>query len=419
MPDARLIDSDLSPTTSQQYYDIVIIGGGPAGASLAALLSPNLRVLVLEKQAPITAALTSAHNTSTPPARGLARIITLSHTSMCILDRMQLREPLRACATPVYKVHISEEHCFTKVRIDAMQAGVPALGYALDSEHLSAALQQHVLQATKVIWQHIDAIDPFELTPNGVHLSYHQGKQSTHIQCRLLIAADGSHSSIRAHAELLTESTPYQQTAVLSHVELSTPHQYCAYERFSSHAAIAFLPFATHSGTVVASVPKSAAAELRNLPERAFIEFIKNKLPFIADQLQTCGPRFTHPLHSIKAYKAYRHGLILIGNAAHTLHPIAAQGFNLALRDIYVLAHLLNQQNFSDAQFNTTTLAEHYESLRRCDQQQIYLLTDFLQNLFMSDDFHKKYLRGAAMRCINNVPFIKTWFTRRCMGQSG
>lgn len=399
------------------YFDVVIVGGGPAGASLASLLSSNLRVLVLEKQSVNT---TVAPNALPPHAlRGQERIITLTHTSMCILERMQLWNQLRALTTKVQQVHISEADCFTKVRLNAQDVGVPALGYAIDSQHLSSSLQQHAMHSTAVTWQHIDQVETFQLTPHRVHLRYEHAQQSVSVQCGLLIAADGAHSFIRSHSGILAEHIPYQQTAILTHVEFSTSHGYCAYERFSPDATIAFLPFATHSGTMVVSVPNASAHTLRALSDQAFIQFIGKKLPFIADQLHACGPRFAHPLHSIKVHRAYRHGIILIGNAAHTLHPIAAQGFNLALRDIYVLAQLINQQNFNDPLINMTDLAQHYTALRSCDQYQIYALTDFIQNLFMSNDFHKKYLRNCAMQSINNIPLLKTWFTRRCMGLSG
>ncbi len=347
-------------------FDVLIAGGGPAGSALAlALADGKRRIAVVEARAPV--------------AGDSARSIALSAGSARLLDALGVWSGLGTSAVAIDRVEVSQEGHFGRTRIDATEEGLAALGYVVGHERLADALATAAAAAPGVDWlapARVSAAAPAE---GGVtvRVEADDAVRAGAFRARLVVAADGTTSPLRDALGIGTTVHDYEQTALLAPVEAGgEPHT--AHERFTAEGPMALLPLGGARRTLVWSLAAERAAELAEAPAAAFAEAAARRLGRGLAPLRVQRAPVAQPLQRIEAERCIAERAAVIGNAARTLHPVGAQGFNLALRDVCTLAEAVHAAPDPGA----SSVLEGWQHQRRGDQWRTRAFTDVLARRF-------------------------------------
>jgi len=373
-------------------YDVLIVGGGPVGAALAlALRGSGLAVGLLEARA-------------AKAAREDLRPIALSYGSRLILERLGVWEPL-ASATPIRRIHVSQQGGFGRVELDAAETQLPALGYVLDYGRLAAALAEaldagegcHPIRATV---NRLDAGDGI------ARVRFDTGEQGVgEATARLLAVADGGALPVAA-----VRARDYGQAAVSAVVACSVPHENVAFERFTPAGPLALLPSGTGYAVVWTTAPERAQ-ELCGLPEAGFLERLQRDFGNRRGEFRRVSHRAWFPLRLKVAHRIAQSGTVALGNAAQTLHPVAGQGLNLGLRDAWELAATI--RDCDRAEIGGPRQIQAYTARRRLDRGGGILFTDGLVRLFSNEFAPFKVARGVGLALLGAAPPLKDFVVRR------
>ncbi len=386
----------------QQDYDVLIVGGGLTGNSCAlSLAGQGLRIAVIEAAMPQQ--LADSHFDS--------RAIALNHASCQLFSRLGLWTKMQAHATAIEQVHVSDRGHFGMARIHAKQQGVAALGYVIEMQHLLATLQ-HALTTTDVTHICPATVADIVQSEQGWQVHINKDEQSHVINTRLLVAADGSRSMLRDKLELKSEHTDYEQTAILTNVQLSRSHKHIAYERFCGPETIALLPMSQNRCKMVWTVAKTDAKALLELEDVKFLAKLQQHFGYRLGRLEKIGQRSSYPLHKLTAAQQTADNFVLLGNAAHTLHPVAAQGFNLSLQDISLLTELLISAKSSG---DYVCALQTYQQQAAQHQERIIKFTDSLIHVFASE--HLRIPRNIALIALDKLPAAKRRLAQLSMGK--
>jgi 2-octaprenyl-6-methoxyphenol hydroxylase len=239
-------------------------------------------------------------------------------------------------------------------------------------------------------------------------------KQGGNVQAKLVLAADGTDSSIRKLLGIEADITDYQQTAIIANVKLKENHQYIAYERFSPEGPIAMLPLPEQQVAMIWTMAPELAAKRLALDNSAFLSALQQAFGYRLGRFVSIGQRFSFPLRLVTAKAQQQNRVLLFGNAAHSLHPIAGQGFNLTIRDIALLAEVLSQ----DPTCSPESL-QRYVTVRAKEQKQMLQVTDGLVRLFAHSTGPIACLRDLGLYQFERLPWLKNHFNRMMMGKSG
>ena len=386
-------------------FDVVIAGGGMIGASLACALNGlGLRMAVLEAVAPDTQVHASYDD----------RAIALSQGSLRILKTLQLT--IQLSCTPILSIHISERGQIGMARIQAAQEGIEALGAVTTARELGQRLFTALPQRKDV-----ELLCPAQLLNYSMQadtitlqIKHTNGKRS--LRTRLLVAADGAQSPIRQQLGITTWERDYGQTAIIANLTPELPHGNVAYERFTASGPMALLPLNGQRCALVYTTVSKDTKGLLNCSEQAFLTHIQQCFGDRLGRLQQVGQRSAYPLRLIFAREHYRQRVVLVGNAAHTLHPIAGQGFNLGLRDVAALADVLAQASQTGADISAQKVLQDYANWRRWDQRRTVLFTDGLTRLFTRSWLPFRLARNAGLLAFDLLPPAKHLLARHAMG---
>lgn len=391
-------------------YDVVIVGGGMVGASLAIALAPSgLRVAVLEAV---------PFRSGTQPSYD-DRAIALAYGTRRIFAGMGLWEALQAEATPIRTIHISDRGRFGFTRLDCREEGVEALGYVAVSRAMGGILGERLAKLPNV-----EVLCPAPVT-NVVSGSDHaevtvdfQGVMRR-LHARLVVAADGASSQVREWFGIDTQRWEYDQTAIITNITPEHSHNNCAYERFTGNGPLALLPMSENRCSVVYTVRSAEAAAIMALDDAAFLDRVQERFGTRLGKLLRVGTRRAYPLSLVRAREHVRSRLALIGNAAHTLHPVAGQGFNLGLRDVAVLAEVISEAAHDGLDFGSLEILQRYAQWRRRDHMKMIAFTDGLARLFSNPLAPIRDLRNVGMLAVDLFPPLKHLMTRHTMGLAG
>jgi len=366
--------------------DVVIAGGGPVGSALAlALRDGGRRVVLLEARS---------------GSGGDARPLALSYGSRLILERLGVWEALAATATPIRNIHVSQHGGFGRVGLDAAETGVPELGYVVDYTRLSQALEQAVLESGTACRQGA-RVHAWQ-GGNPARVSYELGGVMQELEAAVLVIADGGAVSDAA-------STDYLQSAVTARVVSERPHNNTAYERFTRDGPLALLPDGDAWALVWTTTP-ARAHELCAADESVFLAALQEAFGQRAGRFTAVAGRASHALYRRRANATAEH-VVLIGNAAQTLHPVAGQGFNLGLRDAWELAgHVLDSASGTPG---SAAWLQAYRNRRRIDRGGGIGFTHGLVSLFSNDLLPLRLLRGTGLALLGCVPPLKHFLARR------
>lgn len=371
-------------------FDLVIVGGGFVGSALAiALRQTALRVAVIEK---MPALASFSHD---------KRSIVLSHSSHLILQRLGLWSLLRPHTTTIASIQTSQAGHFGMTTLSAEEEKIPALGYVISGGFLLQTLMEAASACANVTVFRAANVASMRREGGGWKVDVEQEGELISLQSPWLVAADGTHSMVRNFLNIEVETFDYQQTAIVSSVSLSRDHQHKAYERFTKEGAIAFLPQAGNRAGLVWSAPTQEAQSLLDLSDDEFLKRVQAAFGFRLGRFVAIEKRFNYPLQLLRAKKVAVEGCFLLGNAANTLHPIAAQGFNLGLRDAYELAALWQEES------SKVDLVEQYRNKRQVDQKRTSEFTHGLVRFFEINNPALSIFRGIGAFMIDQIPPLK------------
>ncbi len=394
-----------------ESYDIVIVGGGMVGASMAAALAPlPLRVAVIEALPPASSAQPSYDDRATAVAYGSRRIF----------DAMGCWRALEPAATPIRRIHVSDRGRFGFTRMDCRDHGLEALGYVIENRAIGPALWEQI-----GLHDNLRMICPARVSALAleddraeVTVSREDGG-SERLRAAMVVAADGARSPLREMAGIDNDSRDYGQTAVIANVSTSQPHANEAFERFTDHGPLAMLPMAGQRCSLVWTMAPAAAARLIAAPDQAFLDELQQAYGFRLGRIERVGRRQSYPLTLVRAGTQTAPRVALIGNAAHALHPVAGQGFNLGLRDVAALAEVLAGAVRDGDDPGGPPVLEAYERWRREDHERVITLTDSLVRLFTNPLGPVKAARGLALLGLDLLPAAKAGFVRQTTGLAG
>ena len=401
----------MNQSAATPAYDLAIAGGGLVGASLALALAPlGLRIALVEGVAPGRGEHPSFDERTTALANGTVRVFR----SLDVWRHME-RE-----ATPIRRIHVSEQGRFGTARIDAAEQGLEALGYVLPNRVIGAGLWEGLRACPTV-----ELIAPARATGSSLEgdrrvLAYELDGAERHVAARLVVAADGSKSLVREQAGIEADHWAYGQTAIIATVTTQRFHDHVAYERFTPEGPIAVLPLAEGRCGIVWTRRPEEASRLLALPDDAFLAEFQRAFGFRLGRLLAAGKRHSYELGLARTARHVADRLAVVGNAAQAMHPIAGQGFNLGLRDAASLAEVIADARVAgtlDAGAHGTLAA--YAAWREQDQRRIVAFTDGLVRLFASPLGLARGLRSAGLLAFDAFPPARSAMARLSVGAAG
>ncbi|WP_019384979.1 2-octaprenyl-6-methoxyphenyl hydroxylase [Acinetobacter venetianus] len=396
---------------------VIIVGGGMVGLSLALMLAKsNIVVKLLEA---VKYPNYDDENVAPYHSSFDARNTALSRRSVQIYQKLGLWDALQQHATPILQVHITEQGSFGKARLVAEQEKVESFGQVIENAWLGRVLLTQVRQQPLI--ELIDGVQVTSLTQDddAVHIEAMRNGEYIHsLKSKLVIAADGRDSFCRQAIGVGVDEHDYDQVAIVTTVQTSKPHQHVGFERFSALGPLALLPLpGEYRRSVVWPVRKGTEAEwLGEENDQHFLDALQQTYGDRAGKFEKTGKRFSYPLSQVLADKQAVGRVVLMGNAAHTIHPVAGQGFNLCLRDADVLVrYLMEQLAKSDDIGNPDNLLA-YEQARLTDQQRVIKFCDSVVRGFSNQNPILKLLRNTGLIAFDVIPGIKPLVANYAMG---
>jgi 2-octaprenyl-6-methoxyphenol hydroxylase len=383
-------------------YDVVIVGGGLVGASLAVALAPSgRRVALLESTAP----------PKLPPGWD-ERCIALNVASRRIYEQLGLWPALRAEAEPIASTHISERGRFGVTRFTAAEAGEEALGWNVPVRALGAALWERLPQLPGVTLLCPAKVGALAVTDDAVEL---RGEGFAPLHAKLVVACDGAQSAIRTLLGIGAQERDYHQVAIVGAVRSERPHHGVAYERFLPGGPLALIPKPDGRCSVIWTVPAEDAPAMLAWSDAEFLARLQDAFGHRLGRFVEAGRRNGHPLTRVLSDRLTAPRVIFAGNAAQTLHPVAAQGFNLGLRDIATVAELAGPAPDPGA----PKVLALYERRRADERDTVAGFTDRLVRIFSNAIPGLRSARHWGLLALDLIPPVKDAVMRQNLGFAG
>lgn len=393
-----------------RVFDLVIVGGGMVGTSLAlALQDQGLRIALIEVQVPNVDALPSYDD----------RAIALAYGSRRIFEAIGVWPALQGLTEPIHTIHVSDRGHFGKTRLSAADEGVPALGHVVTARDLGRVLLDRLQDADDV-----EVIAPARVVSfvdNGgdVAIELEQQGVMTALRTSLMVAADGGKSTIREQLDVPVRRWTYDQSAVVANISPSRPHANVAYERFTDSGPVALLPMTGQRCALVWTVASDDVDMTLALDDEAFLAAFQERFGYRLGRFTRVGRRSAYPLSLLRVLESVRGRVAIIGNAAHTLHPIAGQGFNLGIRDVAALAEVIVDARRDGEDIGGSSAMSRYEAWRRDEQRDVAIATDGLARLFSNPLKALRLGRNLGLLAMECLPGAKHPLARAAMGISG
>lgn len=391
-------------------FDVIVAGGGLVGASLCAALSASpLRLAVVE-----------------PVARGAPnqpsfdeRMTALAPTTRRIFEALGLWADIRRDAAPIRQIHVSDRGRPGFVRMTAVEEGVDALGHVVPNRRLGEVLPAAVAGQANVTEYCPARVTAVETDAEGVTVHIADAGGERRLRAGVLVGADGARSAVRDMLGLEARWRGYGQTAVIANLVPEHDHRGVAYERFTPDGPLAVLPAGDGRCALVWTLPDAQVGDVLALEDADFLAALQSRFGHRLGRLLRVGGRQAYPLGRMHAPEVTAQRSVIIGNAAHTLHPVAGQGFNLAMRDVAVLAEQLHTAALSGRDVGDAAVLAAYARQRRRDYRLVMGFTHGLVTLFSNDLPLLAPARNAGLVAMDLFPGLKRRFIRTAMGRAG
>ncbi len=401
-------------------FDIAIVGGGMVGASLALLIAkqnPAWQIALLE-------ALPFAEPDATSYQPNIdARSTAIAHGSVEILRELGVWEKFAEHATTIQQVHVSDAGHFMGGLIDAKSYDLDAVGYVIPN-----AWMGHVLLSQLQTQKNIQCFSPVHVEKLisqqlGTQLIIKSSEDVFGLNCKLAIVADGGDSPLRIALGINSTTKDYAQTAVIANVAYSKPHNGIAYERFTAQGPLALLPLGesvnAKESALVLTLASDKTDDVIALSDADFLQHLQQRFGYRLGNFVHVGKRYTYPLKLVTANEQIRSHIALVGNAAHFLHPVAGQGFNLSLRDCVCLVDALIQGEAAGKSLGELSTLQDYLNRQQLDQRLTIEFSDKLVRLFSSSSLPLVMLRHLGFVGLDLMPAVKNQFAAQTMGTAG
>lgn len=428
---------------NKQHFDVIISGGGLSGSLMALSLSKltqndgRLLSIAIVETLPFDQTSPADEN-----ALFDARVLALSHGSAKYLAKQGVWQYLKGDASAITTIDISDRGHFGKARLAAKEHGVNALGYVIDMALIGKAQLKALNDNSQnnIHWFSPDSIvdiewkgqDEIATDKAQITVTLNSGEI---LSATLLLGCDGVQSPVRKLANIEVTCDDYQQVALIANVTTSKAHHHKAFERFTEFGPIAMLPLNplkqrkaslnnsvnglagdTSRCSLVWTMTPAQAEQIKSLSDDAFKEELERAFGSYLGAISQVGKRDTYPLVLLQAERQTFHRMALVGNASHTIHPIAGQGFNLGLRDVAVMAELIKNALAADQDIGGFSLLHAYQTNRAKDQQQVIQLTDSLVTLFANDLPPLVLGRNIGLQALNVISPFKNALVKKTMG---
>jgi 2-octaprenyl-6-methoxyphenol hydroxylase len=396
-----------------EKFDIAIAGGGMVGASLAVSLEGlGLRIALIE----------AIPNDSASQPSFDERTTALSNGSRRILETLGVWAAVADAATPIRKIHVSDQGRFGFARVDAAEQGLAAMGYVVPNRSLGTALWARLSRSESLrvfCPAHVTEVRP---TGHAVGLAVSGDviESGEVIEAQLVVAADGAQSAVRSAFGVAAEVRDYEQTAVITTLLPQRFHEYVAYERFTATGPMALLPLADGRCTLVLTLKPDVAKAALAWSDEEFIAEAQRRFGFRLGRFLKVGRRVSYPLSLTRSARLSSGRCVIVGNAAQGLHPVAGMGFNLGLRDAASLAELVaDRQRVARPDLGDGTLQADYDAWRAADRSGIIAFTDGLIRVFSNPLGAVQRLRNLGLLAFDVLPPAKSALSRLSTGASG
>lgn len=388
-------------------FDIAIIGGGMTGLALACgLKSTGLRIAVLEPNSP---SLTFTNEQS--PASRVSAINLASEKLLRYCDAWQHLNAARV--SPYSSMVVWEKDSFAHIDFQAQDYHYNSLGYIIENDHIQSALWQ-TAQQTSSITLCVDQPKSVEWGENEVFITLQQGES---LSAKLVIGADGAHSWLRRQANIPFTFRDYGQHALVATVKTEQPHNDCAYQVFTGDDILAFLPlYQSDLCSIVWSASPERIAQLQISDETYFNQQLAITFDHRLGLCELQNSRYTFPLTARYAQSFVEHRIALIGDAAHTIHPLAGQGVNLGFRDVIALIDTIKTLHQQGKDIGSHHFLRQYEQSRKYDAAIMLAGMQGLQQLFSGKNALKKLIRDSGLALTNKLPLMKSYFVEQATG---
>jgi 2-octaprenyl-6-methoxyphenol hydroxylase len=408
----------INASPAQRHYDLIIVGAGMVGATLACAVTHqwqrSLKILVVEA---------SRLMGSQPEQPGFdARSTVLSAGTIDYLKVLGLWDDMQAHAAPIHHIQVSDQGHFGGVHMQDVESGVDALGHVVENAVIGQALNKALLGNAQLelcapvqvqhIAPHIEGMQLTLAQPESAELAVVTGA--------LVVLAEGGRSGLAQQLGIYTREQRYGQSAIIANVSVAQPHCGIAHERFTAKGPLALLPLVARGGmqrmALVWTHPEDEITSVLSLPDGDFVARLQQDCGSRAGQLTYVGKRAVYPLSLQVAEEQFRPGVVLLGNVAHTLHPVAGQGFNLAMRDAMALAENIRQSLTSGVSPGSFSRLQAWWDVVQQDQARTITFSDAMTKLFSNSSPSLALLRKLGMVGLELLPPLKRQLARQAMG---
>ena len=397
--------------------DVLIVGGGMVGVTLALLLSrePSLAITLVE-----SISFPSLAPDAPLPYRPSfdARNTALSRRTVATYTDLGLWNELQLHATPIHEIHVSERGHFGMSRLVADEENVESFGQCIENAWMGLVLLRALKRCTNVTVH--DGATLTGIRQQGTHVSadIKKGDKLFTLNAPLLVAADGANSPCREMLGINATTTPYGQVALVTTVATHLPHKQIAFERFTESGPMALLPLPEDRRSVVWTLPVGSEQALIDCSDESFLAQLQVAFGKRAGRFVKTAKRFAYPLALTVAQTQTQPRAVILGNAAHALHPVAGQGFNLCLRDCLALVERIVQRHREGGDIGEFALLQDYEKSRLQDQHNVTAFSDRLVRGFSNNTPGLTLARNIGMVTFDLFPAAKQALARYAMGLS-
>ncbi len=425
------------PQPQSTAYDLIVVGAGLVGAALATALAKgaqtaDLRIAVVEAS-PVAASTVaeidsdcdvdeSNGNADEPPFD--PRVVALTQASQALLYRIgawQLAEQQRIC--PYGNMEVWDAEGTAHIHFDSRELQQPQLGHIVENRVLTRAIltQMQACPAVELLCPERVAdmrrIESESLQSSVMQVELETGRL---LRAPLVVAADGANSFIRQLADFKTCEWDYGHHAIVTTVRTQEPHQFTAWQRFISSGPLAFLPL-QHAGddhycSIVWSLKSELAGQMMALGDKDFCKALAEAFEHRLGEVLHCDKRFSFPLRQRHALDYSQPGIVLVGDAAHTIHPLAGQGVNLGFLDVAVLVEELQRALERQIPLQDASILRRYQRRRQGDNLTMMAAMEGFKHLFGAKDLSVRWLRNEGMTQLNSVPLLKNFIAKQAMG---
>lgn len=408
---------------TNKQYDVVIVGAGLAGSALACALGDSgLKIALIEGGSVPTAAPLAA----TKAGEFDPRVSALTEVSRKFLQQIDVWDAMQKISVGPYNhMTVWDAQGTGEIEFDAGEVQQPLLGHIVENRITNWCLLQRVGTLPIDLFSDTKVSGLTELVANDVT----QGEAAysllladgSTMQASLLVAADGALSIIRSLAEFETREWDYNHKAIVATVECEQLHQDTAWQRFLPQGPLALLPLTDGNGgkhycSIVWSAEPSYADELLALDDAGFCHALGQAFEYRLGDIRVVSKRFSFPLRQRHAKQYFKAGLVLVGDAAHSIHPLAGQGINLGLQDVQVLAEEIKRGVKRGLALGDETLLRRYQRRRMADNLTMMAAMDGFKRLFEREELPLRWVRNEGMRLLTKIPGVKNTIIRQAMG---